>query len=218
MKRLLRLLELLTAEVIVLLALFVLAFTTFFWLTRVVFVQHSDALDLAAFQLLDDLRARVPGLTRVVLGITFFGSAPYFVVVGILLPGLMVWQKRRREALEVFLALTGAAILNALLKSHFHRLRPGTALIKQLGMSFPSGHAMLGMALYGCLAWLLWRHGRHPVWAALLVVFALLIGLTRIYLHVHYATDVLAGFAAGLLWLILLRVALRFWWRRKDQV
>jgi undecaprenyl-diphosphatase len=77
---------------------------------------------------------------------------------------------------------------------------------------------MLGVIFYGCLAWLLWQHGRHPAWAAFLMFWALLIGLTRVYLHVHYPTDVLAGFAAGLLWLILLRTALRLWWREKSQV
>ena len=118
----------------------------------------------------------------------------------------------------MFLAVAGASLLNQLLKTHFQRARPATALLPQLGLSFPSGHAMIGMALYGCLAWLLWRHGRHPAWAALLVLWAVLIGLTRIYLQVHYATDVLAGFAAGLLWLILLRTALRLYWREKQQV
>jgi undecaprenyl-diphosphatase len=77
---------------------------------------------------------------------------------------------------------------------------------------------MIGVALYGCAAWLLWRHGRHPVWSLLLVVWAAIIGLSRIYLHVHYATDVVAGFAAGIVWLILLRTALRLWWREKNQL
>ncbi|WP_147374720.1 phosphatase PAP2 family protein, partial [Hymenobacter rubripertinctus] len=106
---------------------------------------------------------------------------------------------------EVFWAVAGSSLLNQVLKTYFHRLRPQSALFQQAGLSFPSGHAMIGLALYGCLAWILWRHRHHPAWAALLLLFALLIGLTRVYLHVHYATDVLAGFAGALLWLILLR-------------
>jgi membrane-associated phospholipid phosphatase len=191
----------------------VAAFAAFFYLVRVVFVAHSVALDTWAFLQMDALRRAVPGLTGWVSVVTFFASAPYLTGVAVVLPAILTWRKRRREALEVFLALLGSALLNQALKLHFHRLRPGTALIKQLGLSFPSGHAMLGMALYGCLGWLLWRHGRHPLWALLLLTWAVLIGLTRVYLHVHYATDVLAGFAGGVGWLVLLRTALHLWWR-----
>jgi undecaprenyl-diphosphatase len=183
-----------------------------------VFEQHSLELDQAAFALMDELRAAAPGLTPWVLRITFFASAPFLVGAAVLGPALLAWRKRRREALEVFWAVAGAAILNQLFKTHFHRLRPDTALLPQLGLSFPSGHAMIGTALYGCVAWLLWRHGRHPLWAVGLLLWAALIGLTRIYLHVHYATDVLAGFVAGLGWLVLLRSGLHLWWREERNV
>ncbi|TGE29627.1 phosphatase PAP2 family protein [Hymenobacter metallicola] len=216
--RLLTLLAFLAVEVGALLLVFLSSLAVFFYLTRVVFSQHSQDLDQWGFAQLDALRAAHPGLTPWVLGITFFASAPFLVGAGLLLPGVLVWLKKKREALEVFWAVTGAAILNQLFKTHFHRLRPTTALVPQLGLSFPSGHAMIGMALYGCLAWLLWRHGRHPLLAAALLLWAVLIGLTRIYLHVHYTTDVLAGFAAGLGWLVLLRSGLQLWWREKAKV
>ncbi|GAA3956384.1 phosphatase PAP2 family protein [Hymenobacter algoricola] len=213
LSRLLTRLSFLTAEVAVLLLVFAAGFATFFYLTRVVFVAHSAALDTWAFQQLDALRRAVPGLTNWVQVVTFFASAPFLVGAALVLPAGLRWAQRRREAWEVFLTILGAALLNQALKVHFHRLRPDSALVRQLGLSFPSGHAMIGMALYGCLGWLLWRHGRHPAWALLLLGWAILIGLTRIYLHVHYATDVLAGFAAGLSWLVLLRTALHLWWR-----
>ncbi|OUJ72560.1 hypothetical protein BXP70_18345 [Hymenobacter crusticola] len=167
---------------------------------------------------MDELRAAEPSLTAWVRRITFFASAPFLTGAGIVLPSLLAWLKRRREALELFLAVLGSTLLNQFLKSHFHRSRPETALFPQPGLSFPSGHAMIGVALYGCAAWLLWRHGRHPFWSALLLGWALVVGLSRIYLHVHYATDVLAGFAAGIVWLVLLRTALRLWWREQQQV
>ncbi|SHJ74221.1 undecaprenyl-diphosphatase [Hymenobacter daecheongensis DSM 21074] len=209
-------LSFLTAEAVVLVLVFLGAFASFFYLIRVVFVAHSVALDTWAFRQLDALRQTAPGLTDWVQGITFFASAPFLFATAILLPAGLAWRRHRREALEVFLAIVGASALNQALKVYFHRVRPESALVQQLGLSFPSGHSMIGMALYGCLAWLLWRHGRHPAWAALLVLWVVAIGLTRIYLHVHYATDVLAGFAAGLVWLILLRTALRIWWREKQ--
>ncbi|WP_133273687.1 phosphatase PAP2 family protein [Hymenobacter radiodurans] len=213
--KLLKLLGLLTVEIVLVSVLFLAAFVVFFYLTRIVFEQQSGALDEAAFQWMDAHRAQWPALTPWIRGITFFASAPFLVATAILLPAGLALRNHRREGLEVFWAIAGAALLNQLLKTHFHRLRPDTALLQQYGLSFPSGHAMIGLALYGCLAWLLWRHRRHPAWAALLFLWAFLIGMSRVYLHVHYFTDVLAGFAAGLAWLILLRAGLHLWWREK---
>ncbi|UOQ76322.1 phosphatase PAP2 family protein [Hymenobacter sp. 5516J-16] len=183
-----------------------------------VFIAHSVQFDEWAFQQMDALRAASPNLTPLVAGLTFFASLPFLVVAGAGIPITLRLRGHRREGLEVFLAVAGAALLNQLLKTHFQRARPSSALVFQQGLSFPSGHAMIGLALYGCLAWLLWRHRRHPAWAILLLLFAVLIGLTRVYLHVHYATDVAAGFAAGLFWLILLRSALRLWWREEVKL
>ena len=216
--RLLAVFSFLTLEVLVVGAVFLASLLLFFYLTRVVFVAHSAQFDDWGFQRLDELRASRPWLTSVAEFITFFASLPFLAATGILGPALLRWAGHKREALEVFLAVLGASLFNQLLKTHYHRTRPSSALLFQQGLSFPSGHAMIGMALYGCLAWLLWRHRRHPAWVVLLVLWAVVIGLTRIYLHVHYPTDVLAGFAAGLLWLILLRTALRLWWREEVKL
>ncbi|WBA42123.1 phosphatase PAP2 family protein [Hymenobacter canadensis] len=216
--RLLALLSFLTLEILLVSGVFLASLGLFFYLTRVVFSAHSLTFDNWAIGQANALRTAWPPVTNSALFVTFFASFPFLVVAAVLLPAALRWQGRKREALEVFLAVAGASLFNQLLKTYFHRPRPATALLPQPGLSFPSGHAMIGMALYGCLAWLLWRHGRHPAWAGLLVLWAVLIGFTRIYLQVHYATDVLAGFAAGLLWLILLRTALRLYWREEQQV
>jgi len=216
--RLLALFSLLTLEIVLVAAGFLVAFGLFFYLTRVVFIEHSVTFDNWAFGQMDRVRAAVPGLTPWVRRVTFFASLPFLVGAGIGLPALLAVMRRRREALEVLLAVAGAALLNQLLKTHFHRLRPTSALIPQPGLSFPSGHAMIGIALYGCVAWLLWQHGRHPFWAILLLLWAGLIGCTRIYLHVHYATDVVAGLAAGISWLIVLRATMRWFQREKKAV
>ncbi|QNH61316.1 phosphatase PAP2 family protein [Hymenobacter sediminicola] len=216
--RLLTLFSFLTVEILLVGGVFLASLGVFFYLTRVVFVAHSLTFDNWAIGHANALRAAWPALTSGVHVVTFFASLPFLVGAGVLVPAGLRWWGHKREALEVFLAVAGATFFNQLLKTHFQRPRPATALLSQLGLSFPSGHAMIGMALYGCLAWLLWRHGRHPAWAVLLLLWAVLIGLTRVYLQVHYATDVLAGFAAGLLWLILLRTALRLFWREEQQV
>ena len=94
-----------------------------------------------------------------------------------------------------------------MLKQIYHRPRPLLPLVSASGLSFPSGHAMISASFYGLLIYLAWTNVRRPALRyALVAVLAgliLLIGLTRVYLRVHYATDVLAGFTAGLAWLVV---------------
>ncbi|WP_400191833.1 phosphatase PAP2 family protein [Hymenobacter sp. B81] len=206
---LLRLLGQLSAELVLAMVAFAASFAGFLYLTRLVFYAGPEQFDSAVFAWFDQLRAARPGLTDWVRGVTFFGSARWFVAVALLLPALLWWRKLRREAVEVFAAVAGAALFNQGLKLYFGRVRPDTALLPQPGLSFPSGHAMIGVALYGMLAWHLWQHGRRVGGMAALLLWALLIGLSRIYLHVHYPTDVLAGFAAGTLWVVVVRLTVQ---------
>lgn len=208
--------SLLTAEVVGGAIVFVLAFGGFFYLTRVVFSEHSELLDNWAFGVVDRWRAAAPWLTRLVFGLTFFGSVLFFVPASLLVPLVLHRRGYGRYAIELLLSMGGGLALNELLKTFFHRPRPTTALIYQYGLSFPSGHAMMSMAYYGCLAWLVVQHTGRWGTAIALVLFALLIGFTRVYLHVHYPTDVLAGFAGGAAWLVLLRTALRLFWKEEK--
>ena len=216
--RLLALVGLLTVEVLLGAVLFVAAFAGFFYLARVVFVQHSVALDTWASGVVDGWRQAMPALTGPVRFVTFFASLPFLLPASLLGPWLLRRAGHPREAWEWVLAMLGSVLLNQLLKTYFHRPRPGNALLSTWGLSFPSGHAMLGVTFYGCLAWLLARHLGRPGWAAPLLLWAALIGLTRVYLHAHYATDVLAGFAGGAAWLVACRAGLKLFWRREKEV
>ncbi|MFD1874695.1 phosphatase PAP2 family protein [Hymenobacter bucti] len=206
---------LLTAEAIFGIVLFVGAFGLFFYLTRVVFREHSQVFDDWGFAQMDRLRAARPWTRAVVDFLTFFGSVKFFVPASLLVPFMLRRRGYGRYAAELLLSMGGGVVLNELLKFYFHRDRPTTALIYQYGLSFPSGHAMLSMCFYGCLAWLAVQHGRHWGAAIALIFFALLIGLTRVYLHVHYPTDVVAGFAGGAVWLVLLRTGIRLFCKEK---
>ena len=113
--------------------------------------------------------------------------------------------RRKTHYLEGFfflMALLGGWGLEALFKSIFHRVRPGIdRLIDITGYSFPSGHATVGFAFYGMLAYLLYLNLKNR-WARILISFLILImvffiGVSRIYLGVHYPSDVIAGFATG---------------------
>ncbi|WP_426061571.1 phosphatase PAP2 family protein [Hymenobacter sp. B1770] len=216
--RLLALAGLLTVEIALGLVLFMAAFAVFFYLTRVVFVDNSLALDDWAGGLMDELRQAHPWMTGPVRFVTFFAALPFLLPAGIIIPLLLRRAGYRREAMELVLAMLGGIILNQLLKMYFGRPRPSNALLQTLGLSFPSGHAMLGMTFYGCLAWFLARHFNRPGWVAPLLIWVVLIGLTRVYLHAHYATDVLAGFAGGAAWLVACRLGIKLFWKEEKEI
>jgi len=120
-----------------------------------------------------------------------------------------LWTRRLWEPAVLFVCLHGAWGINLALKALFHRDRPWLEPYLAVGgYSFPSGHAMSSIAFYGMGTYLLWKLLRRKMKAAWVLQAAgglliLEIGLSRIYLGVHYASDVLAGFAAGGLWLMM---------------
>jgi membrane-associated phospholipid phosphatase len=121
---------------------------------------------------------------------------------------LAVLMTRRRFRWAAYLAITslGGVLLNQLLKFHYLRQRPDlkAAVLDAMGYSFPSGHAMSGTIILGALAYLAARSIREwknkSAALAALATIALAIGISRVYLGVHWTSDVGAGFAAGLLW------------------
>jgi undecaprenyl-diphosphatase len=202
----LRLLALLTAEVLVLGLSMALCLLLFLSMAHLVFAARDSTLDNALFAFADRLAS--PGMTRAMRLVSFFASFEYLLIV----PPLVVlvfsfFRRWRWLALKVLLISFSASVLNQLLKRYFERPRPEFALLEQSGMSFPSGHAMIGAAFYGVLVYVVWRTVAHSLWrwalTVLLTLLVLLIGFSRIYLKVHYATDVLAGYGVGILWLQL---------------
>jgi membrane-associated phospholipid phosphatase len=139
--------------------------------------------------------------------VTFWGNS-LVISVGTGLLGLwFARRKRRNQLIFLFSTVGGAALLNLILKHIFLRPRPifPQAFLVVSGFSFPSGHAMISLAFYGAIAYLAFsmlKRRRSKLLAAggALVVSAL-IGFSRLYLGVHYLSDVLAGWAAGGLWL-----------------
>ena len=137
--------------------------------------------------------------------VTFLGSPAVALAIGIIVFLLLVRRRLWLEAALLPLVLGGAELLNLILKLSFHRERPEVAFVHLDTYSFPSGHAMISAAAYGALAYLAWsrvhtRRGR----VELLVgtsAFVALICFSRLYLGVHYLSDVLAGAAGGVFWL-----------------
>ena len=165
--------------------------------------------------------ATSPALTTVMLLLTLFGDWRVMVPVAII-AGLYWWRGHQFGRLAMLLtAAAGGSLLEQLLKLIFHRSRPDILgrMVSVSGYSFPSGHAMISMCLYGILLYL-FAYGRsRGVQIASLIGAALLllgIGLSRIYLGVHYPSDVLGGYMAGFIWVIANIVAYHFYRHRTQ--
>ena len=148
---------------------------------------------------------RTPGLLAAFAAISRFG-APAFVFATMAIAALLLWRAaaRRgatgREAALLVAAPALAVLAFNLLKLLVHRARPAGGLLLPLKtFSFPSGHAAVSAAGFLTLGWVLGRDGRVPGWLAALiaVVPPLAIGASRVYLDVHWATDVSAGWSLG---------------------
>jgi undecaprenyl-diphosphatase len=172
--------------------------------------QEVYALDKFASPFLHSLAS--PPLDAVMESATFIGSNVVLIPVALVALALLLVAKQGREAFFVLLAIGGSLLLNGVMKPFFQRPRPQLPWAQVLpDYSFPSGHAMNSLALFVALAivaWHLWggRVGMAATSAAAALV--LLIGVSRIYLGYHYLTDVVAGFAASLIWLTVVAGAI----------
>lgn len=148
-----------------------------------------------------------PNLDNLMLFITNLGN-PSTVVVVASVTLLLLWWRRYREEAKVFvLACLGALILNTGLKLFFSKPRPELwhRLISETSFSFPSGHALGSIVLYGFIAYELATHYPHfvKVIYSLTVILIAAIGISRLYLGVHWPTDIIAGYGVGFLWLMI---------------
>lgn len=149
-----------------------------------------------------------PGLTPVVQVVTQLASAVVLIVLAVI---ILVFVRNRRIGVAVALNLALAALLNQVIKRCIQRPRPYvTHLVTEHGFSFPSGHSMAATAFYGFLVFLIWHYvGNRAAKTVLIVLCVLVIPtilFTRVYLGVHWASDVLAGCLYSLAWLLLVAV------------
>ncbi|OCT12276.1 phosphoesterase PA-phosphatase [Paenibacillus pectinilyticus] len=154
-----------------------------------------------------------PWLTTVMKIFTFIGSTQVVIVITLICLFLFYRYLHHRMELILFIILVaGTGILNQVLKLIFQRERPSLhRLIEQAGYSFPSGHSMEAFAMYAALTFLLWRHistqkGRTAVIIGSILMI-LCIGISRIYLGVHYPSDVVAAYFASGFWFTIC-----VWW------
>ena len=144
-------------------------------------------------------------VTPIAQFITNLGGAIFLVVLTIL---LFILIKNKKIGLSIFSNLAIITILNQLLKRILQRPRPTEyRIIEETGYSFPSGHSMISMAFYGYLIYLIYKYveNKYVKWIliSLLSVLICLIGVSRIYLGVHYTSDVLGGFLISISYLVI---------------
>jgi len=194
----------------------------FGWLTDEVLEGDAKRFD-------DATRAAVhamasPTMTTLAHFLSFIGSAFFLTIAAAAVIVIFALRKWGREAKLFALTMIGASVLNITLKLAFKRARPEPFfnLLPPDSYSFPSGHSLASCCFFAGLAAILSgrvksRRARTLIWIAASIMF-LLIGLSRIYLGVHYPTDVIAGFSAALIWIVVVRfVELQLSRRRKRR-
>lgn len=196
--------RLLSAALIIGLIAAALALALFSWLGREILIGITPTLDDPLRAALHDLAS--PGLTKAMIAASRYGGPAWLAPIGVVLAvGFLIrgWQ---RGGVLVIVTMAGAGLLDALLKQTFARPRPAAFFDYPLPVShsFPSGHAFFAASFFGGLAVVFSGRVRKPALRAAIWFVAigliLLIGLSRVYLGVHYPTDVLAGYSAAIIW------------------
>jgi undecaprenyl-diphosphatase len=185
----------------------------FLWL----FVELSENLLENEFQQLDENFGNwvhsysSPVLDQVFNFFTSLGNALGIIGITLVTFGLLIWRRHYNYGWLLLLAVGGGIIINQTMKVLFQRPRPQlwTQVIERPdSFSFPSGHATVAMCYFGVLLWLGIRFFRRPpakvAWSILILFIIFMIGLSRIYLGVHYLTDVAGGYLSGGFWLLML--------------
>ena len=192
---------------------FILAFILFLGILFVfvaiadeIVLEHENGLDQSVSKSVSLLVSS--SVTAVMQVATFFGSSGFLFPAYIVLIVYFLFRKKIKLSLDVAtVGLTSTFILY-LFKDIFKRQRPMDPLIRNVtGFSFPSGHSFSSFTFFGLVIYVLWKSEIQKIWKILLSVALFLIASTiafsRVYLRVHYASDVVAGFCLSVIWLML---------------
>lgn len=198
--------KLFSLEIIILLALFCIALTVFILLARIIISHKIYSFDLSAFIFLD---AHInPENTGIMEFFTFLGTHWFLIPANIILSLWFLFvEKKRWLSIKIPAIALSSVLLMTILKFIFERARPDNPVILATGYSFPSGHALMSVTFYGLIIYIAsekFKTSLPKILIALFFIFLILIiGASRVYLRVHYASDVIAGYCVGFMWLIL---------------
>lgn len=193
----------------------------FAFIVTMILVDMIEGFDRYAIDAIQGMEAK--WLTPIMLAFTFIGSTKVVMLITITMTVLLLWKFGiRNRAYYFFFTMIGTIILFQGLKVIFKRPRPEFHRLADVGgYSFPSGHAMMAFSLYVLLVYLLWRHIRSNAGRTALAVFGIfmftMIAASRIYLGVHYPSDILGGIFASALWLTLTSLLFALFQKRKER-
>ncbi len=159
-------------------------------------------------------------ITQFMRFITFYGNHSFLVPANLLMIVVLLYYKQKKWATTNAIAAIAGVGLMSMFKKIFARPRPSYPLVEGISnFSFPSGHAMMSLLFYGMLILLCLQFLNNKAYKTvavfLLVTIILLIGFSRLWLRVHFITDVLAGYAMGLCWLsVSLLLSEKIWTRK----
>ena len=186
--------------------LLLLAMIIFIYLVRMIFIRESTEFDDRVFSTIKPYIN--DGLTNFMLVITFLGKHDLLIPLNFVLIAFFIYRKERWFATRIAALSLSSLLLMFILKFFFQRNRPLQPVIDDVsGYSFPSGHALISVVFYGLFIHMIWHEVKSKwlriVLIILLGTLILLIAFSRIYLNVHFASDVIAGLAVGFIWLVL---------------
>lgn len=172
-------------------------------ITYAIFNDKINAIDQNIHSYI--LNLRNDNLTSILITITNISSAYALIVLSIL---LLLIMKKKKLPLLISLNLIISFISNQIAKQIFTRPRPiGINLIEETGYSYPSGHAMISMAYFGFIAYLIYKYVKNKLIKTIVIssifLLIILIGFSRIYLGVHYLSDIIGGFLLSIAYLML---------------
>lgn len=200
-------LALLSAEMVVITVVFFVSLVAFVFITRRVFLLRNEDLDNQVFEWLKPYISDTN--TAIMNFITFFGTHNFLIPANLLLIAYYLFLKKHKwYSIKIPSIAISSLLLMFGLKHLFARQRPGDQLLETAkNFSYPSGHALMSVTFYGLIIYIVWHSVRNKTlkWTliVLLILWILLIGLSRLYLRRHYYSDVMAGFAIGFLWLVI---------------
>ena len=150
---------------------------------------------------------RTPFLTVFFKFVTYLGDWTVVLPIALIVSAILILKRRRKQdAILAFISL-GGLIVAFLLKNIVHRARPLGGLLNETSFSFPSAHAVISVVFYGFIIYLLLPKIKNRKIKALKIFIAsllvMLVGFSRLYLGVHYLSDVLAGYVIGAIWLLI---------------
>ncbi len=142
---------------------------------------------------------------KIFLAVTFLGEAIFVLILAVLVSAILWHWRKKWQMFALWVIVVGSGVCIQIAKLIFHRARPSGALIVENSASFPSGHATIAIAFYGFLTYLVFREIKkyRALTLAISIVIILAIGLSRLYLGVHYLSDVLVGYLIGAVWLMI---------------